>query len=272
MSRRVFYSFHFKSDCWRASMVRNMGAIEGNQPAIDNDWEQIKRGGDAAIRRWIDKQLEGRTCTVVLVGAETSLRRWVLHEIIESWNRGMGVVAVHIHGLKDNAGQQSTKGLTPFSEIPFNSDKLSNTAKTYDPPSSASESVYSYIKGGLQQWVDEAISIRSRCNLLISKAWRRSGNCISVSFDPKAALSKLTNILKAFGWTIRSSDAAKQVLIARTGLSFLSWGEEVTVSLTKGGLGCDVNVSSQPTAILDWGKSAENIEKVISALERELGQ
>jgi hypothetical protein len=49
MARRVFFSFHYDADKWRASQVRNMGALEGNIPCSDNDWETVKRGGDAGI-------------------------------------------------------------------------------------------------------------------------------------------------------------------------------------------------------------------------------
>ncbi len=54
MARRAFFSFHYKPDNWRVSQVRNMGVIEGNRPATDNDWETITRSGDATIERWID--------------------------------------------------------------------------------------------------------------------------------------------------------------------------------------------------------------------------
>ena len=53
MGRRVFYSFHYELDNWRASIVRNIGSIEGNRPATDNDWETVKKGGDKAIENWI---------------------------------------------------------------------------------------------------------------------------------------------------------------------------------------------------------------------------
>jgi len=49
MARKVFFSFHYKPDNWRASQVRNMGVIDGNRPVSDNDWEQITRGGDEAL-------------------------------------------------------------------------------------------------------------------------------------------------------------------------------------------------------------------------------
>ena len=50
MARRAFYSFHYKQDNWRAAKVRNMGVVEGNKPATDNDWEAIKQGGGSASK------------------------------------------------------------------------------------------------------------------------------------------------------------------------------------------------------------------------------
>ncbi len=66
MARRSFYSFHYKPDNWRAAQVRKMGVIEGNRPVSDNDWEQIKKGESKAIQNWIDGQLKGKSCTIVL--------------------------------------------------------------------------------------------------------------------------------------------------------------------------------------------------------------
>src|SRR5262245_35874645 len=99
--RQAFYSFHYEPDAWRASTVRNIGAIEGNRPATDNDWETVTRSGEAAIKKWIGDQLQYRSCTVVLVGSQTANRKWVNYEIVRSWDSGMGVVGIHIHGLKN---------------------------------------------------------------------------------------------------------------------------------------------------------------------------
>jgi len=77
MARKVFYSFHFQPDHSRAALVRNMGVLEGNPAASDNDWEAVKKGGDAAIQRWIDGQLFGKSCAVVLIGAQTAGRKWI---------------------------------------------------------------------------------------------------------------------------------------------------------------------------------------------------
>ena len=43
MKRIVFFSFHFEVDVWRTSQVRNIGAIGGQQPLSDNDWETVKK-------------------------------------------------------------------------------------------------------------------------------------------------------------------------------------------------------------------------------------
>jgi hypothetical protein len=110
MKRKVFFSFHYKPDNWRASQVRSIGALEGNEPCSDNDWETVTRGGDAAIENWIAGQLRNRTCAVVLVGVETAGRRWITYEINEAWNRGMGVVGIRIDRLKDVLGRQSWEG------------------------------------------------------------------------------------------------------------------------------------------------------------------
>ena len=113
MKRRVFYSFHYKPDNWRAAQVRNIGVIEGNRPAADNDWEAVTKGGHKAIEKWIADQMYGRSCTVVLVGTYTAGRKWIKHEISKSWSDGMGLVGIYIHGLENANELVSTKGRTP---------------------------------------------------------------------------------------------------------------------------------------------------------------
>src|SRR3989344_7128774 len=108
--RQVFYSFHYKPDSWRASQVRNIGTIEGSKPASDNDWESITKSGDDAIKNWIQEQMKNRSCTIVLVGKETAGRKWINHEIVESWNAGLGVVCIYIHSLKNQEGSIAEQG------------------------------------------------------------------------------------------------------------------------------------------------------------------
>lgn len=162
MARRVFYSFHYKPDNWRASKIRNIGAIEGNRPVSDNDWESVTKGGESAIRRWIDDQMSGRGCTVVLIGANTAGRKWINYEIEKSWADKKGVVGIYIHNVDDREGAQSSKGANPFDTVtlPDGRTKLSTVVKAYDPPFLSSKYVYEHISENLEKWVEEAIRIR----------------------------------------------------------------------------------------------------------------
>lgn len=162
--RQVFYSFHYNPDSWRASQVRNIGAIEGNKPAPDNDWETVTRGGDKAIEKWIKEQMKYRSCTVVLVGNQTAGRKWINYEIIESWNAGMGVVGIYIHGLKNHEGAITEKGGNPFDSITFNDTgkKLSEIAKCYNPAGKDSKERYDWVSQHISNAVEEAIKIRNK--------------------------------------------------------------------------------------------------------------
>lgn len=162
MVRKCFYSFHYDPDNWRASTVRNIGAIEGSPAATDNDWEAVKKGGDAAIQKWIADQMSGRTCTIVLVGSQTANRKWINYEIIKSWGDGKGIVGIHIHGLKDMYGNTSAKGQNPFDSIGYGNTgkKLSSIVKCYDPQGADSKSRYEWISKYLSDAVEEAIQIR----------------------------------------------------------------------------------------------------------------
>lgn len=163
MMRRCFYSFHYKPDNWRVAQVRNIGAIEGNIAATDNDWESISSKGDAAIKNWITNQMKGRSCTIVLIGADTANRKWINHEIIESWNGKMGVVDIHIHGLLDSDGKTAPKGKNPFDFITYGNDKkkLSSIVKCYTPSGDDSKERYEWIKENLSGVAEEALNIRN---------------------------------------------------------------------------------------------------------------
>lgn len=162
MKRQVFFSFHYEPDAWRAAQVRNIGALDGNAPFSDNDWEQVKRGGDAAIERWIASEMQYRVCTVVLVGSETAGRKWINYEIVKSWNDGMGVVGLYIHGLANQTGMQSLQGPNPFDLIPGPyGGRLSSVVKCYNPGGYDSGEHYAWISNNLANAVEEAIAIRN---------------------------------------------------------------------------------------------------------------
>lgn len=162
MPAKVFFSFHYQPDHWRASQVRNMGVIEKNPLASDNDWESIKRGGDAAIQRWIDGQLAGRSCAIVLIGAQTAGRKWIEYEIRKAWQDGKGVFGIYIHRLKNNDGGQSSKGKNPFDAFTLNGSSMSTVVKSYDPGYVSSTDAYGYIAANLADWVSAAVALRKQ--------------------------------------------------------------------------------------------------------------
>lgn len=90
--RQVFYSFHYENDVRRAAQIKNIGVIEGNEPVSPNEWEEVKKKGDAAIENWIDKNMQNRTCLIVLIGEKTANRKWINYEIKHAWKRGNGSI------------------------------------------------------------------------------------------------------------------------------------------------------------------------------------
>lgn len=161
--RQVFYSFHYKPDCWRASQVRNIGFVEGNKPAPDNDWETITSAGNDTIKKWINDQMKYRSCTIVLIGNKTANRKWINYEIVKSWNEGMGIVGIYIHGLKNSQEHISEKGNNPFNYINYGDSgkKLSSVVKCYNPSGGNSKEKYNWIVKYVSDAVEEAIKIRN---------------------------------------------------------------------------------------------------------------
>lgn len=111
MARKVFFSFKYE-DVSRSMIVRNSWVAKGKEAVgfIDKaDFEAVKKKGDKAIKEWIDKQLEGTSVTVVLVGEETCDSRWVKYEIDKSIERGNGLIGIDISKIKDLQGKTSER-------------------------------------------------------------------------------------------------------------------------------------------------------------------
>ena len=161
MKRRVFYSFHFDQDSRRAAQVRNIGVIEGNNPVSSNEWETVKRGGDLAIKRWINSNLQNRSCLIVLIGEHTSERKWINYEIEQACNKGMGILGIFIHNIKDpllckkGESGKSKMGKNPFDNFELeNGQPLSSIVPCYNPKAS---NAYNDIAANIEQWVEEAL-------------------------------------------------------------------------------------------------------------------
>jgi hypothetical protein len=121
MTRRVFFSFHY-DDIWRVNQIRNCWTItRDNESAGFHDkaeFEKVARQGKKAIEGWIDRQLNGTSATIVLIGAETANRPYVHYEILESYERGNGLLCIQIHNMKNlDGGTDWFAGPNPFDNV-----------------------------------------------------------------------------------------------------------------------------------------------------------
>lgn len=151
MARKVFYSFHFDNDNWRAGQVRNIGTVEGDRPVNGNKGEEVKSKSDATIKEWIDNNLKDKSCLVVLIGENTSERKWVNYEINRAWELGKAVCGVYIDRLKNVNGNQCAKGKNP----------LSSHIPVFETSYISSEYAYDDIKNNISDLVERAVRVRS---------------------------------------------------------------------------------------------------------------
>jgi hypothetical protein len=160
MSRHVFYSLHYEADRSRCELVRKLPGLTPNLEAKAGEWATIQRTGEFAFKRWLEQQLRGRSCTVLLIGAQTALRPAIQYEIKRSWELRLGLLGVHVHGLADAKGVQSAKGPNPF-ERPENAlGAHAGLIRVYDPPETDSKLIYRFIADNLAQWVEHAVASR----------------------------------------------------------------------------------------------------------------
>jgi len=189
MARKIFFSFHYERDAWRAGQVRNCNVVAGEDQYgfIDAvDWESIKKKGDSAIERWIDDQLSNTSVTAVLIGAETADREWVEREIVKSWNRGNGIVGIWIHNIKNHDQKADIPGRNPLDNFKLpDGTILSSICKTYD-----------WVIGGgrenLGKWASEAAEIRAKhgSDDTITEASKQTGNAHrAVAASPAAGFA-----------------------------------------------------------------------------------
>ena len=112
MARRVFFSFEYKHDVSRAMVVRNSWVTQGKEAAgfLDAaDFEEVKKGGDAAIKKWIREQLNGTSVTVMLVGSHTCTSKYVQYEIDQSKKRSNGLLGIDVSKIKDLNGNTTKR-------------------------------------------------------------------------------------------------------------------------------------------------------------------
>jgi hypothetical protein len=120
MARRVYFAFHYQKDITRVNVVRNSPLLQEQAGFYDGSlWEKAKRTSDDALKRLIDDGMSGTSVTAFLLGQETARRPWVRYELENSFNRGNGLLAVYIHGIKDFSGNYGVIGENIFDTFNF---------------------------------------------------------------------------------------------------------------------------------------------------------
>jgi hypothetical protein len=129
VARRTFFSFHYKPDVTRAWVVRNSWVTKVAQGEREDAgffdssiFEEAQRKGDDVLKRFLREGLKNTTVTGVLVGTQTTLRRWVRYEIFRSFMRGNGLFAVRIHTIAGFDKMQSAEGTNPLDALAFTVD------------------------------------------------------------------------------------------------------------------------------------------------------
>ncbi|HMS44225.1 MAG TPA: TIR domain-containing protein [Alphaproteobacteria bacterium] len=108
--RKVFFSFHFATDKWRVSQIRESHTIRKkfDLPPFFMDqaeWEKTKLPGEEGIKKWIDDNMFGASVVIVLIGEETYTRPWVLYEIHKAFDEQKAIMGINLEGLKNNQSE-----------------------------------------------------------------------------------------------------------------------------------------------------------------------
>jgi MTH538 TIR-like domain (DUF1863) len=157
-ARHVFYSLHYDADRSRVAGILGASALQGNLEAKLPEWDKIKRSGDFAIKRWVENALKGRSCCVVLIGAQTASRPWVRYEIRRAHELKLAMFGIHVHHLADAKGLQSAKGDNPFEHPDSGLGGGAASVLVFDPPETESKLAYRHIVDNLADWAELAVA------------------------------------------------------------------------------------------------------------------
>lgn len=160
MAKKTFFSFHYGRDAWRAAQVRNSGVTKPRNARGFHDkaeWEEVKKQGKTAVKKWIDTQMKGTSVTVVLIGKETCDREYVKYEIEQSHKRRNTIIGVRIHNLKNHYGEIDSAGESPFDKCTVNHYKKDKClSDVYDIP------IYDWVEDdgytNMNDWIDRAVA------------------------------------------------------------------------------------------------------------------
>lgn len=129
MARYVFFSFDYDDvRNFKVNVVRNSWLFQHkDETFIDGSmWEKAKTKGAAYIKQLIERGLAKTSVTTILIGDNTSTRRWVNYEIVKSFEKGNGIIGIHINRIRSKSGYISGRGQNPLDRLGF---KISENGK-----------------------------------------------------------------------------------------------------------------------------------------------
>ena len=122
MPRYTFFSFCYEDvKNFKVNVVRNSWLINHSSDTfIDGSiWEKEKSKGSTVIKNLIENGLKNTSVTTVLIGDETAQRRWVKYEIVKSFEKGNGILGIHINRIRGKNQSISARGLNPLDRLAF---------------------------------------------------------------------------------------------------------------------------------------------------------
>ncbi|MBL0905576.1 TIR domain-containing protein [Serratia bockelmannii] len=109
---------------------------------------------EQGVKNWINQNLNGKSCLVVLIGSQTASRPWVKYEIQRAWEEGKAVVGVYIHRLNCPRHSFGTKGANPFDQFTLKRGEQVIKPLVYEP---SFNDAYNDLKNNLATWIENAI-------------------------------------------------------------------------------------------------------------------
>jgi hypothetical protein len=100
---------------------------------------------------------------------------------------------------------------------------------------------------------------------------RSAQKSVTYNLGHEKVFEEAKNALSDCGFAIIKPDEGSGVITALGGPSFSSYGEDITVTVSKTAGGTKVNAHSRARAALfDWGKSGRNVNTFFAALNERL--
>lgn len=118
MATKVFFTFHYEQDLWRARVVQQAWIRQGGEALgfwDEATWRQ-SRSGEQHLEM-IDRAIQEADVTAVLITQGTSDQGYVQYAVRKSHQEGKGLMAIYFHNIQDPAGQKTPIGNTQFGEI-----------------------------------------------------------------------------------------------------------------------------------------------------------